>query len=1254
MEARLLLADFIVTVTADSGAGSLRQAIIDANATAGADAILFNIAGTGIKTIALTSALPAITDPIFIDGASQPGYAGTPLIELNGNSAGTGQTGLVITAGNSTVRGLTINRFRLDGIELAGSGNDSIYANWIGTNNTATGASANLGVGIYINGTSGNTIGGGTFTVGTSTFSARNIISGNTSDGILIQGASATGNAIKGNYIGLRADGGGAIANRGSGVDITGGPHDNVIGGTASADRNFISGNSRNGVSISGDNTTGNLIQGNYIGLRINGTTAQGNGTNGVSIIGLNATSVSANVIGGTVAGARNIISGNTGDGVQISDLGASGNFVQGNYIGTDASGSSAVANNDGINIISAPGNTIGGTVAAARNIISGNRLNGVEIQDTGATDNIVRGNYIGLRPDGAAALGNQDDGVDINSTSSNIIGGSEPGAGNLISANASDGIEIAADINRFAGDSTLNLVQGNLIGTNAAGNAARPNASNGIRIVENTCMVDVNPQCASLFSSVQNNTIGGTAPAARNVISGNGANGVHIVGTHATANAVQGNYVGTDITGSAALGNTGSGVAISGGSNNTVGGTDSGAGNVISANGSDGITISSVLSISPASIASANNVQGNLIGTAVNGSSALGNAHVGVHVVDSSSNLIGGIAPGAGNIIAFNGASSSTAVGGGVYVETTSGSAQANSIRRNSIFSNNGPIIAGAPTGLGIDLAPGGVSANDAGDGDLGPNSRLNFPTLTTATTDGITTTIKGSLNSAPNSSFELEFFNSASADPTGFGEGRIFLVSTTVNTDATGDATFTINTPGALANGSVVSTTATSDLGDTSEFSNAVMVSAITEITGTEGDDVIRLVRNESDPALLDIFINNPGPSPTSSINYASAGHIAVNTLGGNDELILDYSHGEVIPSGGISYDGGSSTIADLLQIMGGSAADVFSATASQFAHASLAVTHASVESLRVGTGQFNFNADLAGLNLFVDPAATAILNTSQHIPSLSIASSGLARLSAGGQKVLVVNNLSIAEAAGAWTGNLDLFDNDLIIHADTLSRTDALNRTTSQIRSGRNSAATRWQGTGISTSAASLASTGSTGLAVVLNEMPDGSGGVVPLHSSFAGEPVDIDSILVKYSYNGDADVDGDVDADDYAQIDSGFATQQSGYRNGDFDYSGTVNADDYFQIDLAFSNQNAPLSKENSAAAFNRSLGPPSTVMAAPSVAVSDDGSGTERQLLFSHTSTKQSRQGKRHHRRPHKPAALKRNNLQRGWSACCEA
>src|SRR6266540_575054 len=132
LEDRCLLSVFPVTTVADNVPGSLRQAILDSNANPGADTITFNIGGGGVQTIHPTSALPDITDPVTIDGTTQPGFAGSPLIELNGGSAGSA-AGLRITAGSSTVRGLVINGFALDGIVLSGSGGNLIAGNYIGT-----------------------------------------------------------------------------------------------------------------------------------------------------------------------------------------------------------------------------------------------------------------------------------------------------------------------------------------------------------------------------------------------------------------------------------------------------------------------------------------------------------------------------------------------------------------------------------------------------------------------------------------------------------------------------------------------------------------------------------------------------------------------------------------------------------------------------------------------------------------------------------------------------------------------------------------------------------------------------------------------------------------------------------------------------------------------------------------------------------------------------------------------------------------
>ena len=181
----------MVTNTSDSGPGSLRAAILSANANSGLQTIQFNIVGAGVHSIHLLTALPNIADAAVIDGTSQPGYTGTPLIELDGSGiAAAGTDGLKITAGGSTVKGLAINRFKGDGIELA-SANNSVQANYLGTD-AATGGTdlGNKAYGLNVS-TVGNTIGG-------TTAAERNVISGNDVAGILISGSGATGNVDRG------------------------------------------------------------------------------------------------------------------------------------------------------------------------------------------------------------------------------------------------------------------------------------------------------------------------------------------------------------------------------------------------------------------------------------------------------------------------------------------------------------------------------------------------------------------------------------------------------------------------------------------------------------------------------------------------------------------------------------------------------------------------------------------------------------------------------------------------------------------------------------------------------------------------------------------------------------------------------------------------------------------------------------------------------------------------------------------------
>ena len=216
-------------------------------------------------------------------------------------------------------------------------------------------------------------------------------ISGNNNVGIRIQGAAATGNVVRGNYIGSNAAGGAAVGNTNSGITIQTSATGNTIGGTAAGEGNLISGNTGTGITVQ-SSANGNTIQGNLIGLNAAGAQALGNGTDGIR---LNA--VSDTIIGGTTAAARNVISGNT-TGIQLQ-TGATGTLIQGNRIGTNAAGTVAVPNGAGINVSSASGNTIGGTVAGAGNQISGNTGNGIWIN--AADNNVVQGNRIGVGANG-------------------------------------------------------------------------------------------------------------------------------------------------------------------------------------------------------------------------------------------------------------------------------------------------------------------------------------------------------------------------------------------------------------------------------------------------------------------------------------------------------------------------------------------------------------------------------------------------------------------------------------------------------------------------------------------------------------------------------------------------------------------------------------------------------------------------------------------------------------------------------------
>ncbi len=578
---------------------SLREAITAANNTPNGsqpDLIGFNLVGSGVQTINILTALPTITNPVVIDGWSEPDYAGSPVVEINGGNLGSSVPGFVLDSASSgsTIRGLTINRFTSHGIDILNSGNHTIQGNWIGLDSTG------------------------------------NAAAGNGDNGII--GSNSSGN---------------------------------LIGGTTAAQRNVISGSTRRGMELF--NTTNTVVSGNFIGTNASGTgdvngSSSNNQQSGVAFFGTS----SGNTVGGTSAAARNVISANNWFGVEFL-TGSNGNTVAGNYIGTDVTGQIALGNSiGGVSMWSgSPGNTIGGSTVGARNVIASGNV-GVLIAD-GSSNNTVQGNYIGLAADGSGLLGNQ------------------------------TGVYLHNGI-------STTPVTGNLIGTDGDGNN-------------------------DAFE--------------RNVISGNSI-GIMFEDAEVTANTIAGNYIGTDAGGTLNRGNTGSGVRFrNGATSNTVGGTGSADGNLIAHNGSDGIEVENA---------------------AITSATFLGNR------IDSNS-------------------------------------------------------------GSGIDLASDGVTANDAGDPDSGPNGLQNTPVLASALVRSGSTTIAGSINTNATTKLRIEFFSSPVGDASGYGEAGVFLGATSVTTDSSGNAHFNTTLSGtAVTLGHVVTATATVDLGGgafgpTSEFAANVV---------------------------------------------------------------------------------------------------------------------------------------------------------------------------------------------------------------------------------------------------------------------------------------------------------------------------------------------------------------------------------------------------------------------------------------------
>ncbi len=724
------------------------------------------------------------------------------------------------------------------GINMIGAGatGNIIQGNYFGTDATGTNPIPGSGVAIGMLGAPANLIGG-------TSAGARNLINGN---GIGMIGAGTTGNIIQGNYFGMDATGTNPIPGSEVAIAMLDAPA-NLIGGTSDGARNVINGK---GIGMIGAGTTGNIIQGNYLGLDTTGTIPIPGSRSGVML--LNAP---ANLIGGTSDGARNVISGSTGPNITVVGPESTGNIIQGNYLGLDATGTNRTAvggNNVGIFIDGAPANKIGGSEGGARNVISGHSVAEILVGGSGATSNVIQGNYLGVDATGSNPVPGSFVGIFISGATANLIGGLHPGDGNLIGGDSVAGIFLSS-----AGTSD-NSIQGNFVGVNATGTNATLGNAIGIFVL----------------SGASINKIGGANAGQGNLVAGNSIAQISIEGAGSSFNMVQGNFVGVDATGASVVAG-GTGILIGGGaSENFIGGSNAGERNIVGGGiqlTGDGTT--------------QNIVQGNYVGVDALGLGPLPGGQVGISLTaGASGNGIGGPGSGDGNLIGGQSQAgiwisgigtsqnliSGNRIGGVSFLDGTPEVGSAYGILIGSGASNNvigsplgiraradmepnanfiennlfGLYILGADPGVpecsgntirgnrfrnnaavGIDLGPGaGTSANDEGDSDTGPNELQNYPVLTTAESSGSSTFVTGTLNSLPSTSYVIDLYLSDAGDDhlTHHGGATYLLKAVTVMTDGAGNALFGVSIPNSPSSmGQFVTATATGPDGSTSEFS-------------------------------------------------------------------------------------------------------------------------------------------------------------------------------------------------------------------------------------------------------------------------------------------------------------------------------------------------------------------------------------------------------------------------------------------------
>ena len=536
------LSPYVVTNASDGGPGSLRAALAAANSAPDVNTITFAIPGTWVHTIAPLTPLPLVSNPVVIDGLSQPGAASkAPKINLDGrflkgyvapgdDQPGTNigvAPGFEVTSSDVTIRGLGINRFPGPGVYINnGVNNVHVEDSTIGAGPVGVETWPANSVGVWANYSNNHVI-------------TRNVISSADLSGVFLVGGSGT--TILGNRIGTSVDGLSALPNNDNGITMYDGATNIVI------DSNVISGNARQGIDAQRNSlaaVVGLRVVRNTIGLAADGVTRLPNREGGLRLERAESTVVGA-------VGQGNVISGNgvfdtaplalpcavttTGPGIQVLGVSAVGPVIQGNYIGTDNSGEIARPNvHEGIRLSGWA--RIGGSAIGEGNVISGNGCAatgagaGVVALD-GSGGSVIQGNIIGLSASGTSSLGNGFSGLTLSPADSGsvLVGGTQPGEGNVISGNPQMGVAIYS-----LGVNPHDIsVTGNFIGTAADGLTPKPNGIYGVFVTDATKI--------TLFGNViATNVSGGvvlqptasTVTMLSNKIFGNGGLGIALNGT--------------------------------------------------------------------------------------------------------------------------------------------------------------------------------------------------------------------------------------------------------------------------------------------------------------------------------------------------------------------------------------------------------------------------------------------------------------------------------------------------------------------------------------------------------------------------------------------------------------------------------------------------------------------------------------------------------------------------------------------------